>query len=163
MAGVCLSVRALTRTTPGSSITSECWGDSVGPAREEWGRAEWHRLNTAALRSHTTTSPWGLSTLHPSSPCTPALHAHAKSPTAEAGESTMAQPRGHCVLDGATALAIKVKWDLRGLACIQQGGAPPAVAQLLVQVAGWANWIPLVFSGPRHWRALGGERVESLG
>lgn len=71
MAGVCLSVRALTRTTPGSSITSECWGDSVGPAREEWGRAEWHRLNTAALRSHTTTSPWGLSTLHPSSPCIP--------------------------------------------------------------------------------------------
>lgn len=36
----------------------------------------------------------------------------------------MAQPRGHCVLDGATALAIKVKWDLRGLARIQQGGAP---------------------------------------
>lgn len=58
-------------------------------------------------------------------------------------------------------MAIKVKWDLRGLAWIQQGAAPPAVPQLLVQVAGWANWIPFVFSGPRHWRALGGQEQEA--
>lgn len=107
--GARLCVLTLACITPGNSITSECWGDGVGPAREERGRAEWRRVNAAALSPHPTASPWGPSALHLSSSCTPAVHARAKAATAEAGESTMAQPRGHCVLDGATALAIRVK------------------------------------------------------
>lgn len=101
-----------------------------------------------------------LGTEHPAPqlPLHPAPHAHTKALTAEAGESSTAQPRSHRVLDGATALAIKVKWDLKGLACIQQGAAPSAVPQLLVQVAGWANWIPFVFSG---LHGLGGEGQEA--
>lgn len=53
--------------TPGNSIASECWGDGVGPAREEHGCAERHWVDTAALSPHPTTSPWG--------PCTPVLPA----------------------------------------------------------------------------------------
>lgn len=34
------SVFTYTHTTPGSSVTSQCWGDVVGPPRGGWGRAE---------------------------------------------------------------------------------------------------------------------------
>lgn len=80
-----------------------------------------------------------LGTEHPAPqlPLHPAPHARTKALTAEAGESSTAQPRSHRVLDGATALAIKVKWDLKGLACIQQGAAPLSSAP----VAGAGCWL----------------------
>lgn len=97
-------VLTLTCITPGNSITSECWGDGVGPAREERGGAEWHWVNTDALNP--TASPWGPSTLHPSSPRTPAWsgqenHGAAKGPPCpwwshSLGHRSKGGPNGSC-------------------------------------------------------------------